>query len=275
MAITLSADDKKKAYLLGAVLGVLGLVGIVVFVKPFGGSNNADTANVVATNTASMQPTPGGNIVSPPGVNRTKFGATTTAVSTTQTAGSVPLTPQIPGIGRTRNDPFQPEIIPALPPALLPRRRVLVPVPVSLPRYNNPADGFGLPPASVSSDGPSALQRTLFLPPATIFGGTQRTAPPDDLRFPGGLDVGAPGADTQATSSTGKRVAGVILGDSIRALIEYQENGQTVSKVVQPGDEVGGMKILSIQRVKVGDAYMVRVTVRENGQEEFFELGAN
>lgn len=279
MAVTLGADDKKKIYLLGGLLGGLGLIGIFVFLKPFGGGS--DTTNAPSSPppsfTNSVRPLfPGGatNVVAPPNGGIPQFAPPTVPSTGAPTTGSdANLTPQIPGIGRTRNDPFLPVMVPALPPAKIPTTIIQEPVPLSLPNYQPPSLGSSNDlPLTAFAPGTPITSTTLYLPPAMIFSGSQRTQP-QPLPEIGGINVGAPGAQTQATNASGKRVAGVILGDSIRALIEYQENGQTVSKVVQPGDEVGGMKILSIQRVREGDNSVVRVTVRENGQEEFFDLG--
>lgn len=286
MAITLGADDKKKIYILGALLGVLGLGGLVLVLRPSGNRDASAPANSALGNSVSSRvPTSGqtGAPVLPPGSRSSNFGATTLAAqtATASTVDPATLTPQIPGIGRTRDNPFLPVTLTALPPTPTPappppiRRIVRDAVPVSLPPFSPPSLGTGanlplnsFPPGAQNN----VASTTLYLPAATIFGGTQR-AEPAPLPQIGGLTVGAPGAQTEATNASGKRVAGVIVGDTIRALIEYQENGQTVSKIVQPGDEVGGMKILSIQRVRSGEQSIIRVTASENGQEEYFDLG--
>ena len=283
MAITLGADDKKKIYILGALLGVLGLGGVVFILHPWGNGEASTPSNSALGNSVSSRvPTSGGAgaPVLPPGSRTSRFGAPILAA---QAANSQPvdpttLTPQIPGIGRTRENPFLPVTLSALPPTPTPppiRRIVRDAVPVSLPPFSPPSLGSGanlplnsFPPGQQNN----VASTTLYLPAATIFGGTQRSEPAP-LPQIGGLTVGAPGAQTEATNASGKRVAGVIVGDTIRALIEYQENGQTVSKIVQPGDEVGGMKILSIQRVRSGEQSIIRVTAFENGQEEYFDLG--
>jgi hypothetical protein len=75
-----------------------------------------------------------------------------------------------------------------------------------------------------------------------------------------------------ATRSPNKRIAGVIIGDSVRALIEISEADQTITRVVQPGDEVEGIKILRIERITENDTLVTRMTVLENGQERYFDL---
>lgn len=285
MAITLGADDKKKLYMLGGLLGLLGIGGVIFVLKPFGGSSETATANSALTTNSdanSARPVERPAAVSlPPGRRGANFGNTgaPTAQLVSSSGANAGLTPQIPGIGRTRKDPFVPFTVEALPPPPAPtplpptRTTVIEQVPVSLSPFSPPSSGTGanLPDNSFPS-GSNVASTTLYLPPATVFGNVRRDAP-QPLPTVGGLTVGEPGAQTEATNAYGKRVAGVILGDSIRALIEYQENGQTVSKVVQPGDEVGGMKILSIQRLRSGDQSIVRVTARENGQDVFFDLG--
>ncbi len=284
MAITLGADDKKKIYILGGLLGVLGVVAVVLL-HPFGGGNTSTTTSSAIGNSVGYSPIrPGGPVapVMPPVPGGANFGTTAASVTAPSagaaTTNPATLTPQIPGIGRTRANPFMPVTLSALPPTPTPppiRQIVREAVPISLPPFSPPSlgSGAGLPSnAFALGSQTNVASTTLYLPPATIFGGTQRTEPPP-LPQVGGLTVGEPGAQTEATNATGKRVAGVIMGDTIRALIEYQENGQTVSKIVQPGDEVGGMKILSIQRVRAGEQSVVRVTASENGQEEYFDLG--
>ena len=305
MAITLGADDKKKIYLLGALLGGLGVVGLFTVIRPLlsGGSSDTPVAINAASSTGSRR-NPNGtamptSLVMPPNAGGAQFGrpgstsaagaglgAAGFAASGLGAAGSTSATdttPQIPGIGRTRPDPFIPTVLPALPPpppsptprpTPVPTTIVTDAVPVPLPTYSTRVEDTAVSlPTSPFSSGPQAnAQTNLSLPRAVIFGGTQQSAP-QPLPLVGGLEVGAPGAQTSATNASGKRVSGVIMGDTIRALIEYQENGQTVSKIVQPGDEVGGMKILSIQRVRSGEQSIVRVTARERGQEVYFDLG--
>ena len=298
MAITFGADDKKKIYLLGGLLGVLGVAGLFTVVVPMLSGGSSDTpavSNTVAPTAGGARPygsTMPTSFVMPPNAGGAQFGASgvtspTGAGPGTSTAGTAtgsPSTPQIPGIGRTRSNPFVPVILGAIPPpppaptprpTPVPTTVVTVPVRVSLPTYSTQLEDTSVSlPASPFASGGQQLspQAVILLPRAEIFGGAQSSAP-QPMPLVGGLEVGAPGAQTSAMNASGKRVSGVILGNTIRALIEYQENGQTVSKIVQPGDEVGGMKILSIQRIRSGEQSIVRVTARENGQEVYFDLG--
>ena len=98
-------------------------------------------------------------------------------------------------------------------------------------------------------------------------------------------------SESPAIRSANKRLSGVIIGDSVRALLEItvgdaaaggghgQDGGAdggaaetTVVRVVQPGDEVDGIKILRIERVYEGGRQITRMFVREGNEERFVDL---
>lgn len=295
--MNLKAEDKKKLYLLGGLAGTLGVLGVVFVILPlFRGApaDDGEVSNAVNMATANV---PRATSTSTPPPNGLTMGrpVSTSAASSSSGGGSSAggssadqiFAPQLIGVGRPRTDPFAPEeVVPALAPTPVPTPRVEVRVtmeplaPLVLnpytPTYESTTvslpSGVGPSVATGVNGTGSADSRILqTLPPAMIFGATARIAP-RSLPNIGGLTVAAPGAQANIVNADDKRVAGVIIGDSIRALIEYQENGQTVSRVVQPGDNVGGMEILSIGRVSEGGQQLVRVTVRENGQEKYFDL---
>ena len=301
LSMNLGAEDKKKIYLLGGLLGVLGVLGTIFVLMPMlrGGSKDEAVISPTATNNATTLAT--ASPATTPPANGANFGTATTVSAPSSSRGSASgsssgstaglptnqiLAPQLIGVGRSRQDPFSPEVVPPAPPTPEPKPRVdtritmetLPPqsIPPYLPTYQTTTvslpSGAG-PSVATSANGTGGSDSRIlaFLPPAAIFGNTARIAP-RPIPVIGGLDVAAPGAQANLTSDDDKRVAGVIIGDSIRALIEYRENGQTVSRVVQPGDSVGGMEILSISRVSEGGEQLVRVTVRENGQEKYFDL---
>ena len=304
LSMNLGAEDKKKLYLLGGLLGVLGVLAAIVVVLPrLGGGSTADAvanstlansalANSALANSALASGSPSGTLPANGanfGTARTVSAPPTSSGSAAGSTGGSPtdqiLNPQLIGVGRGR-DPFSSEFVPALAPTPVPTPTVRTTTtmetlpPLSISPYQLSLEtttvslpsGAG-PSVATSADGTGSSDSRIlaFLPPAAIFGNTARIAPrpiPDI----GGINVAAPGAQANLVSDDDKRVAGVIIGDSIRALIEYRENGQTVSRVVQPGDSVGGMEILSIGRVSEGGEQLVRVTVRENGQEKYFDL---
>jgi hypothetical protein len=73
-------------------------------------------------------------------------------------------------------------------------------------------------------------------------------------------------------------LSGVIIGDSVRALLEISQgdnNGtgmNTVTRIVQPGDEVDGIRVLRIERTTEGGRPVTRMYIRENGVESFVDL---
>jgi hypothetical protein len=96
-----------------------------------------------------------------------------------------------------------------------------------------------------------------------------RPGPPPSVAISGGNSEAS-----GAIRASDRRIAGVIIGDSVRALIEISTGDSTITRVVQPGDEVEGMKILRIERVTVNDALVTRMTVLEDGVERYFDLTA-
>jgi hypothetical protein len=117
------------------------------------------------------------------------------------------------------------------------------------------------------SPGAPSPSEPLNLPPTSI--------PQYQLRQ-GPRNVAAPGVVSDATGGAQpapeKRIAGVAIGDSVRALIEINDGTQTITRVVQPGDEVEGMRILRVERVTEGGQQTTRMWVREAGQDRYFDL---
>jgi hypothetical protein len=85
------------------------------------------------------------------------------------------------------------------------------------------------------------------------------------------------GTTTLQRSSPNRRLSGVVIGDSVRALLEI-DNGTPEARetrVVQPGDEVDGIRVLRIERyTEGGGRTRVRMVVRENGEERYIDLRA-
>lgn len=105
---------------------------------------------------------------------------------------------------------------------------------------------------------------------------------------------------TTAARSPNKRLAGVIIGDGVSALLEITvgdtssgeggsggsggsgsggsgsgESGasaQVITRVVQPGDDVDGIKILKINREFDNGRPVTRMYIRENGQDRYIDL---
>lgn len=84
------------------------------------------------------------------------------------------------------------------------------------------------------------------------------------------------GGDTggeEPQQSYDKRLAGVLIGDGVRALLEITSGDQITTQVVQPGDEVNGIRILNIERSRNGDRTVTRMLVRDtDGTQRIVEL---
>jgi hypothetical protein len=93
------------------------------------------------------------------------------------------------------------------------------------------------------------------------------TAPANFLP-PGG------GGSGGTSRSSNKRLSGVVIGDSVRAILEISDGENVVTRIVQPGDEVDGIRILRIERVSEGGRMVTRMFIREAGEERYVDLKA-
>jgi hypothetical protein len=276
MAINLGADDKKKILILA---GLLGLFGAVVFVvaKPKGRSTSAvDTGTSNAASVGNTAARPGGPGARPPvpgsglpgaggpGLGRPGAGLAGGATSPSgSTSGSSVPDPRLIAAKNFRPDPFTPYYRPALIPPPPP------PPPLVLPPLDLPSADGATPVSLGGQPGSGApLPSMAGLPAVNIPQYKKRSAP--SLGAP--TVVGNTGTSGGALRASNKRVAGVIIGDSVKALVEISDGQQTITRVVQPGDEVEGMRILRIERITENDAQVTRMTVLENGQERYFDL---
>jgi hypothetical protein len=274
-AINLGTEDKKKLGVLGALLAVFA-VGMVVF-NPFGGRRSSTTTS--ATPTASVPSTkgpatlassagPGSGALAPNPLGSKPVSSTVTAT----TGGS---TAQYIAFRQARQDPFVPHYIPALPKSRQPKPPPPPLPPLRLPRPSEYSGGSfssgggfqSLPPAGIlASSGSSDGGVLANLPQVRIPQYTPRESP----RMTSSAPFAGPGGGTESTSA---RLAGVVIGDSVRALVEVTTpGGQVVSRVVQPGDEIEGIRILRLERINEGGQSVTRMTVSQNGREQYFTL---
>jgi hypothetical protein len=285
--VAIGADEKQKLYILLGLAGVLALVVIFV-IKPFGGGSEPEavavsTAPPVAATASAPGAVPPG---APPGaVPPDAAGAAAGAPAATAGVGA---TPQLIAAEKFRSDPFTPYYAPVVvppppPPPPTPAPPIpLPPPPVAVPQPDESVGG-GLAPApiipGIGGGGISVLGRggssgstlRINLPPVTIPQFAARTSP--RIVNPGGR-VGSAPERPAATRSGDKRIAGVIIGNSVRAVIEINDGTQTVTRIVQPGDELEdlNLRILRIERVTEDNVTTTRMTVLENGQERYFDL---
>jgi hypothetical protein len=286
--VAIGADEKQKLYILLGLAGVLGLLVIFV-IKPFGGGaptdatlSTAPTATAPVSQNAVPPSTPGG---APGGTE----GAPAAAPAPAVTAG---MTPQLIAAEKFRPDPFTPYYTgviaaPPLPPPPTPAPPVPIPPPpVPIPPPDE-GTGGGVAPAplipgwngggggdgtgGVSGRRLSGSNLRVNLPPVTIPQFAARTTP--RVVTPGGR-VGSAPTLTATTRSPNKRIAGIIIGNSVRAVIEINDGTTTTTRIVQPGDELEDlkMKILRIERITENNATVTRMTVLEDGQERYFDL---
>lgn len=271
--MAMGPEEKKKAYAFGAVAGLLGIAGLMVL-RPWASSSPA--ANTVAPAPAT---TIAGSALSPssalPG---TGSGGMEAADAPAAGRGA---TAQLVAVEQFRPDPFVPEysIVPTLPP----------PPPTPRPR---PTATPIPPPLQLEGPGTFARQypRTTELP--RFAGGNSRStvlaglpgprisrlvsaptaprvqAPP---KTPGGT-----GTDNAIERSPNKRLAGVAIGDSVRALLEVEDatTGEFRTYIVQPGQRVDAenLQVLRIERTTENGQTRVRMIVREKGEIRVVEL---
>jgi len=211
--------------------------------------------------------------------------------SATKAPASATLTPAVPGaalisaapsvapvngsplafIAKARVDPFEPVLLD--PPPLPPPPRIKtkpVPPPVILP---SPSDFSGRGTVSIADPRVRAeVAQPLGLGSPLVkrtFEGAPRDAFPPP-RTSGAAGEGGAGAPQE---SYDKRLAGVIIGDGVHALLEITADGQVTTQVVQPGDEVNGVRVLSIERFRDGERTVTRMLVRDtDGTQRYVDL---
>lgn len=272
----IGADEKKKLYILLGLAGVLGAVVLLV-IKPFGRGSGSKTTTTTAVSTAAS-PTPSSPSIQPvsttssgpPPIGGPAGGAALTGGTGSGTAQLIPL-------GRYRPNPFAPKVAkagaPLPPPKPPPKPR---PTPRPLPPVFVPSPGdISLAPAPINgpqqgASGGQLPSIAMGLPPVSISQFNVRTSPRPAVAL--GAVGGVAGGSGSPVIASDKRLAGVVIGDSVRALIEINDGNGTITQVVKPGDEVAGIKILSIDRITENGAIVTRMTVLENGQERYFDL---
>jgi hypothetical protein len=285
----LSSDQKKKLFILMGFAGFLIIAGFIALRPKDDDATATDTASVATAQPVSTGAPP--SSAAPASATAKKVPVAATPVSGAPTQGKAPLPaptaakivqkiPNIPAPERasllpSRNDPFQPVFLPTPPPEVSPTP---IPPPVVIP-----------PPPSVRLPSPAPVGA----PPSNVLVGlpTPRISRYSPLPGPRWIVPTAPRGPSDATNaarSPNKRLAGVIIGDSVRALLEIQEagdagaggegagagtgGGQVTVRVVQPGDEVDGIKILRINREFENGRPVTRMYVREGDQERYIDL---
>lgn len=294
MALALS-DDKKKVFLLVGIAGLLGIGAVLLLgTKGKDTSDTPDAPKVPVTRIAdgsSASDDEGAPGAAPP--------------VSADGGGAVGTGPVVVAAAPYRDDPFIPFFTDPPPPPPRPTPRptprplptlpppAVIPSPVDIPAPRGGGGGGGFSPyplPGVNSSGhrtnalvglPSArIPRLVNVPTAPRV----QIAPPS---------VGG-GGQPALERSPNKRLAGVVIGDSVRALLEVEDvsatggggsgseggfgegGGQTPPKtyIVQPGQEIPeeGIKVLRIERTTEAGRTRVRMVVTENGVVRYIDL---
>ena len=255
--------EQRKIYTQLGVIGVLALVAGVMYLPGMLSGGSTPDLPEAPPSTAE---TAANNAVTPP---EGGAGAADGAKPETAAAATAPVVQAAVAqpLARYRSDPFQqPYFIPTPTPVPPP-----LPLPVGIP------SPFQISPIALPGGGGGASQsasQPLNLPQVRINRLDETVRRPTDA-FPPRRTVGAGGNSGGVPSpSSDKRLSGVIIADGVRALLEIQGPGGPVTRVVQPGDEVDGITVLSIQRFNDGTRTVTRMLIRENGEERSVELRA-
>ena len=262
MALAIGADEKKKLYILGGLLAAIGVVVVVLYL-PKGGSKTSTTPSAI--------PTPAAKIAKAPGV----AGAGATGAVASTAPGTVNAASLV-SVSSFRDDPFAPFACPPLPvlPPLNQSQSSSPPAdgPVEIP---SPEQVNIVPDSTIENGG--SLPAGGSLPPMGVGSGTASRRPLADMppiTLPMRANIPTTPAPLSGSPSAGgilespnKRVSGVIIGDSVRALIEITDGDAKTTRIVQPGDEIDGIRILRIERATQAGRAVTRVIIRENGEE--------
>ena len=255
--LAIGADEKKKLYILGGLLAAIGVVVVVLYLPKGSKTARTPTATPTPAITVAQMPTT-------PGAGATGSGASGAVASAAP--GTVNAASLV-SVSSFRDDPFAPfarPLLPALPPIKQPGP-VEIPSPQQVDIMPDTDHGTGgvLPPMGVGN-GTASRRPLADMPPITI---------PTRANVP---SVPSPPSGGQSSSgvaeSPNKRVSGVIIGDSVRALIEISDGDTKTTRIVQPGDEIDGIRILRIERASQAGRTVTRVIIRENGEERSIVL---
>ena len=287
--------EQKRLFTLLGVGGVLALlVGGRFVLGAMSGGGNTATNTAVAVNPAGNSAAPGGASETPPGgeAGTTPENPAGVPVSATASSGGTTPAALLP-LARYRSDPFQPFVIlpppptPAPPPPKPTPPPPVIPPPdiVSVPLANGnfPGSDGGAGGGTGGSGGGAAfnvpqlpnarpIDQPLRLPRVLIPRLNARNTSPTDA-FPPPRSASGGGGDVTSPSFN-KRLSGVVIGNGVRAILEINTGTGTKTYVVQPGDVVEGITVLSISRFNESGDQVTRMLIRENGGERYVDLKA-
>ena len=278
MAIAIGADEKKKLYFLGGLFGLILVVGAVLYI-PRGGTEDTPATTSAPAPKAPGAPAAGG--AASPALGAKTAGAPAASAGGTAAASLV-------SVGSFRPDPFAQFKKPQLPPiaqdqtGMRMRAQPMQYYAPEEPVILLPPDQAGvLPPGQDGTSSGSGGSGGGGLPPMDV-GGAQKKEPVisksakitwPKIDIPREVAVPVVPRSTEGQGGAGgggvpissdKRLSGVVIGDSVRATLVMPDG---TSRIVQPGDEIDGIRVLRIERVTEGGRSVTRVIIRENGEE--------
>lgn len=251
--LAIGDGEKKNLMILGGLLGLLAIVVLVLY-NPFSGGGSGEEE--------PAPPTPAAGAPVPDPAAGAGGVAAAGATPAAAPAGSISAA-SLASLGDYRVDPFERFALPMPTP---PPPPVEIPPPVDiLPPSAVGPGGIGLPPMSVGNSRSNIL---VDLPPISPRRVVTAPTAPRSFVLPGTQGTGG----GSVLRSQNKRLSGVVIGDSVRALLEVTVGDKVTTRVVQPGDEVDGITILRLERVVEAGQTVTRLVVRENNQEQYVEL---
>jgi len=247
----------------GAPLAGLLLLAVgFVYLRPLLSGNSVPTSPAPAATTSATK--------APASATPTPAVPSAALISAAPSVAPVNGSP-LAFIATARVDPFEPVLLD--PPPLPPPPRIKtkpVPPPVILA---SPSDFSRNGTVSIADPRVRAeIAQPLGLG-SPLVKRTFEGAPRDAFPPPRTSGVAGEGGAGAPQESYDKRLAGVIIGDGVHALLEITAGGQVTTQVVQPGDEVNGVRVLSIERFRDGERTVTRMLVRDtDGTQRYVDL---
>lgn len=258
-------EEQKKLRLQLGFIGVLAVIAAVIYVP--GMLDNSKPTPAPAPAPAAETTTP----QTPPAGETTPPEGETPAPAPAPAAAGIAATKAVQPVARFRQDPFTQFYSDVILPDPTPTPKP----PVVLPPVELPTAPFQ-PGVSIASsgNGGSSSRVLVGLPSPRITRLSSRPTAPQVVTPPRISAGSGPASSGGASPSYNKRLSGFIIGDGVRALLEINKGAEIVTRVVQPGDEVDGIRILNIQRVTEGNRTITRMFITENGEERYVDLKA-
>ena len=278
-------SEQKRLF---AMLGVAGLLALGVgamYIPGMLSGGSSKTTIPVAPTPVSETPT---LVATSAPLGGTPLGANGGIAAGIKVPATPATQPPAALLAQYRPDPFAPFMVnsPIPTPLPPPPPPVVVPPPIFIEPLQ-PGEGITSVPgslgaggagvggsASASGGGASQGFPALKLPIVNIPRVNTVAQSPRET-FPPARQTGGGDSNLEPQPSYNKRLSGYLLSErtGVRALLEITNGEDVTTAVVRPGDEVNGIRVISIQNVSLGGNTVVRMLVREaNGQQSYVDL---